>query len=410
LTGILSLHLVTLSPCHLVTLQAAENEAPTFLLHTAAGKPTEGPLLSLGDKWAVRLGGEEKIEANSDAVIVLRQKVKPLPPIQDTTQVIFTNGDHVPAGRLKLVGERLQFAPNVGQSKDLRTPLSAVSVIWLAKPDGCDNPMEVRRGLVAQTRLRDVAHLRNGDTLEGVLVGLDETTVRIEVDKKPVALDRAKVSAIALNTELARPLRPKGVYGRLVLADGSRLSLASASCTDGKLMRGVTLFGGEVRVPLKHVIALYLFQGRAVYLSDLKPKKVEEGTYLDDSWSVVPDGSVTKTDLRLASNTFDKGLGTHSKCRLTYNLGGAYRRFEAQVGIDDETKEEPWPRGGARIQVLVDGKPHDLGFDKELTAKNGLESVSVNVAGARELTLVVDFGKLGNVKGCVDWADARLIK
>jgi hypothetical protein len=406
LSTVIFCHLVSLAPYHLLTLRAAETEAPTFLLHTAAGKPVSGPLLSLGDKWTIRLGRDSEVEANADEVIVLRRQGKPLPPIPSTTQVIFTNGDHVPVGRLKLVGERLQFSPHVGQSKDLQAPLSAVSLIWLAAPDGTDDPVKERRRLLWQTRKRDVIHLRNGDTLEGVLTGLDETSVRIEVGKKPVKLDRVKVSAIALNTELARPLRPKGAYGRLVLANGSRLSLASAVCSDGKLVTGVPLFGGEVRVPLKQVVALYLFQGRAVYLADLKPRKIEQVAYLDESWPVVADGSVEGHDLRMAGSTFDKGLGTHNECRLTYDLGGAYRRFEAQVGIDDETQG----RGGARVQVLVDGKPRDLGHDKDLTAKNGPLSVRVDVAGAKQLTLVVGFGKRGNVNGHVDWADARLIK
>jgi hypothetical protein len=406
MSAVIFCHLVTLSPCHLVTLRAADTAAPTFVLQTATGKPVRGPLLSLGDKWTTRLSGKAPVEANADEIIMLHQERKPLPPFPTTTQIIFANGDHVPAGRLKLVGERLHFSPHVGQSKDLTASLSVVSVIWLASPDGTDDPVKERRRLIGQTRTRDVVHLRNGDTLEGVLTGLDETTVRIEVDKKAVTVNRAKVAAVALNTELARPLRPKGPYGRLVMANGCRLSLASAVCSDGKTLTGVPLFGGEVRVPLRHVAALYLFQGRAVYLSDLKPRKIERVSFLDDSWPVVADGSALGLDLRLEGSTHDKGLGTHSECRLTYDLGGGYRRFEAQVGIDDETQG----RGSARVQVLVDGKPQDLGLDKELTAKNGPLSVRVNLAGAKQLTLVVGFSKRGNVNGHVDWADARLIK
>ena len=70
----------------------------------------------------------------------------------------------------------------------------------------------------------------------------------------------------------------------------------------------------------------------------------------------------------------------------------------------------PAGAGGARIRVLADGKPLDIGADRELTAAGGPLAVRVDVAGAKELTLEVDFGKDGPVQGCVDWVDARFVK
>ena len=72
------------------------------------------------------------------------------------------------------------------------------------------------------------------ELLEGTLAGLDPPNaarplLRIDVDGKPVTVERSRVALVALNTELARLPKPKGPYGRLVLADGSRLSLASRS-------------------------------------------------------------------------------------------------------------------------------------------------------------------------------------
>jgi hypothetical protein len=60
--------------------------------------------------------------------------------------------------------------------------------------------------------------------------------------------------------------------------------------------------------------------------------------------------------------------------------------------------------------VLVDGKPVDVGWDRELTARDPALSVSVPLAGARELTLVVEFGRRLDVGDHVNWAEARLVK
>ena len=82
-----------------------------------------------------------------------------------------------------------------------------------------------------------------------------------------------------------------------------------------------------------------------------------------------------------------------------------FRWFEAAVGLDDRTGQG----GSVRVRVLVDGIEKG-GNDTELTAATGPRAVRVDVAGAKELTLVVEFGSGGDVCDHVDWADARLVK
>src|SRR5439155_3167969 len=123
-----------------------------------------------------------------------------------------------------------------------------------------------------------------------------------------------------------------------------------------------TLFKTGVSFPVEDVVALYVQGGPAVYLSELKAKSFEHTPYLGGVWPYVLDGSVDRRDLRLGGSTYDRGIGTHTESRLTYDLAGGYRRFEALVGLDDKTGKG----GSARVRVLVDGRPQDVG-DKELT-------------------------------------------
>jgi hypothetical protein len=387
-------------------VRGEEPAADTFVLQTAGGTTHTGRLQQLDEKWSVQLGNEH---VPGTEVVALRRAQQPLPVYPRDEQLLFANGDRLAVHVLELNGERLQcrLPPEWGDEQSVAVPLSAVSVIWLHPPNDSDNPDLLRRQLATAQRSRDTMLLRNGDVLEGIFTSLDETTVQLEVDKKLVKHARGKVAAIALSTELATPLRPAGPYGRFVLANGSRLSLAQATC-DPKKLSGTTLFDAPIRVPLHQVLALAVFQGPAVHLSDLKPATFTSSAYLTpkENWPLVTDGSVAGRDLRLAGSTYDKGLGMHSASRVTYSLGGAYRRFEALVGLDDQTGR----LGSVRIQVLADGKPADTGWDKELTHRNGPVAVRASVAGARELTLVVDFGEGGDVQDHVDWVDARLIK
>jgi hypothetical protein len=104
-------------------------------------------------------------------------------------------------------------------------------------------------------------------------------------------------------------------------------------------------------------------------------------------------------------STFDKGLGTHPKTVLTYDLAGKYSRFESHIGLDAATGK----RGRADVRIKLGGKEVDLPDLKTLTAGQAV-FVRVNVRGAKELTLIVDFGPTGDVQADVNWGEARLVE
>src|SRR5438067_2808237 len=211
-----------------------------------------------------------------------------------------------------------------------------------------------------------------------------------------------QVAAFALSTDLADKLPAKGPHARLVLSPddrspGGRLTLVAVAC-DGKVLRGRTAFGARVRVPLARVVALDVSGPNVVYLSDLKPAKYEYLPYLDERWPWAADAGVTGRDLRLGGSTYDKGVGVHAHCRLTYSLGGAFRRFESLVGLD----ELEGRKGSVRVKVLGDGKLLTEEPPAELTHADGPRQVRVSVEGVKELTLEVESASGGNVQDVVD--------
>jgi hypothetical protein len=284
-----------------------------------------------------------------------------------------------------------------------------VSALWLARPTNVSRPEHFLRRLAAERRTRDVLLLRNGDRVEGTLLGMAGGVFRImeEGEKKPTEVAVPRVAVAAFNTDLVSAARPKGIYGRLVLANGGRLLVASVRLADGGQAVQARLPTGQAfEVAVDQVAALDLHQGCAVYLSDLKPTAYEHTPFLGLPWPFVADGSVADRDLRLGGSTYDKGIGLHSRSRLTYDLPAGCRAFEALVGLDDLTGR----RGRVRIRVLLDGKEVKPGWDRELTGRDQPLKVRVDVRDRRWLTLVVDYGRFGDVQGHVNWADARLIK
>jgi hypothetical protein len=380
-------------------------DPPRFILERADGAPVAGTLERVSDDWSIRLGGTTPSETRGANLIALRRERLRLPPRPIGPALVFANGDQVPVKSMVLAGERVRAT--LGDGQEIDVPVATLCGFWLAPAETEEAAERLRRRWTGGRRVRDQVMLRSGDVIDGTLVGLDDKALQLEVRSKEVKVERTRVAAVALNTALIRFPLPRGPYGHLVLADGSRVALASARCDDGRTLVGKALFGAPIRAALEQVRALDLRQGRAVFLSDLPPRAYEHTPYLDLAWPWVADGSTAGLDLRLGGGTYDKGMGLHSQSRLAYDLAGRYRRFHALVGFDDRAESRD---GEVRVRVLVDGKAMDLGWDGVMRPGAAPRPIRLDVTDARELLLAVEFGRRGSVNGRIDWADARLVK
>jgi hypothetical protein len=394
---------VTLSLLPLALLAAgAAPDAPAFVLHSTRDDRPAGVLVRLDDA-AVQVAGAAPVPA-ADLVALRRHDAPPPPFPHDRPHLLFVNGDRLPGRLVAITGDKAHFRAELGREQELTAPLSALTAAWLtpqaaaraAGPDG--------RRLLAEPRRQDVVWLGNNDSLQGTVTRLDGDALALDAGGQPAAVPRDRLRALLFNTELARTLRPRGPYRQLVLRNGARLSL-KASRLDGADLTGTTLFGADVRVPLAEVAGLNVYQGKAVYLSDLPPRRYEHTPYWQDlRWPLAADRAATGQDLRLAGGTYDKGLGMHSHGRATFAVPPGGRRFEALVGLDEVAGRA----GAARVQVLADDKPL-LGAGVDLTAGPPRELRLPLPPRARTLTLVVEYGPGGDVQDCVNWAAARVV-
>jgi len=378
---------------------------PSFILTGTNGETQRGLVRSLSDNGEVSLG-EAKVKG--DAWVSLRRAGQRLPVEPDGPQLILTNGDRFPLAfdKLALSDEKVTLVhPLLGDGKGVSISLAAVVVLWVHPLDDGGEPARVRRQLTTAKRTRDVLALRNGDLLEGVLTSIQKGDVEIEVARKKVTVPLSKLSSVAMSSELALPLKLKGAHARLILDDGSRWTLTEVR-SDGKEFSGKTAFGAAFKVALSKVAALEARHENIVYLSDLKAKSYEHTPYLSLKWPLVNDANVEGGDLRLPDGSHDKGVGMHSAGRVTYIVPPGWERFEALVGLDERTGK----LGSVQVRVEVDGKSHALLDGKELTPQRGAVPVKINVKGAKELTLIVEFGRGGDVGDHVNWADARFVK
>jgi hypothetical protein len=192
------------------------------------------------------------------------------------------------------------------------------------------------------------------------------------------------------------------------LRDGS-LVYANAIRADEKgaevdLANGLKLKGGAA----DDFVAIQVLDGPVVYLSDLEGADYRGVPYLRVKWPFTRDRNVLGEPMVVRGKRYVKGIGMHSAARLTYRLDGDFRRFNSAVAIDDSAKG----RGSVAFQVylLRDGKWGEAFKSGIVRGGDGPQAVSVDLSGAKGITLTVDFADRGDELDRAVWLDARLVR
>jgi len=318
-------------------------------------------------------------------------------------------------GPLLVVGDGGLLVANVVKAD--RKSLTADSVLF-----GCVQlPLELLAGVVFQLpteRLRrdllehrvayatgksDCVILSNGDEVTGSIESISEQVICIvaSVGRIEIATDRA--CAVVFNPILVRRGNKQGPGAWVGLADGGRL-IARQLTLDNKKLSITIGDNTQLTTAARELIFLQPLGDRVRYLSDLKAAGYRHVPYLDLRWPYQTDRNVTGGRLRSGGRLYLKGVGVHSAARLTYRLTEPYRRFQAEAGIDDSTAG----RGSVRFRVYVDGQQKATSEVVRGSARP--VSLSVELAGAKRLDLIVDYADRADVLDHADWLHARLVR
>ncbi len=249
-------------------------------------------------------------------------------------------------------------------------------------------------------------------------------TELIALDQDPLGLQAAVVRSENGIDVLAKPLEGCGARGAVLWNRGdaagaitlrwSDLWLAPGTATVKDLWQHAELptdhDGITLQVPPHDAVALRVvgvepaLPRGAAFLSDLAWTYAVSGygpVELDSSNGEQAAGDGGR--LSLHGSTYVKGLGVNGPSLIRYRLGQACSRFQADIGIDDETNG----RGSAQFEVWADGaKLFDSGV---LTPKSAATQVDVDISGRRELRLFVGIGGDDYASDHADWANARVV-
>ena len=115
------------------------------------------------------------------------------------------------------------------------------------------------------------------------------------------------------------------------------------------------------------------------------------------------DQIVEGNAMKIGGRTFAAGLGVHAPSRGSFLLDKECGRFEATVGVDDESF------GSVEFKVWGDGKLLWESGRMSARAQPRTKNVKLDVAGVETLVLEVTDAGDGIDGDHADWADARLV-
>ncbi|MEX2188136.1 MAG: NPCBM/NEW2 domain-containing protein [Pirellulales bacterium] len=346
------------------------------------------------------------------------------------TMALLDGGDVAVYSRGKLDGDALQLTSEVCGS--VRVPIEAVRGLVVQPPataaDG-DRLIDELAKWTQDARSHgaggiDRVTLDNGDAVEGKVTALGDAELTVETDAGAITLAVERVRAVAFGRRGRHATAQSGLRFVIGATDGSRITATTASLSQAGL-EAATTWGAKLTIARPHVAAFQTLGGRATYLSDLTASGYKHVPYLATAWPLAIDRNVAGGPLRAVGGERLKGLGMHSAASATYTLDKPYRRFEAELAIDDsvfddaaggtagEASGRRSPRGSVVFRVYTDGGDGVWKLrHTSKTIRGGDEPtpIAIDLAGAKRLSLIVDFADRADEHDRADWLDARLVE
>lgn len=250
---------------------------------------------------------------------------------------------------------------------------------------------------------------RGEQAVTGLLEGLTDKKIMIEAGGKSRSISTDKVEIIGIIlTDLLQKL-PAGTVSKIMLVDGSSIVGTIKSLKDGQLNLGMA-GDATISIPWKSVSRLSIRSDRVAHLSDFEPADVEQRSFGSSAFVWQADSNVFGEALTLYDDEqkrfieYPRGIGTHSYCRLEYNLDGFdFSKFKATVGLDKQAQH----RGDC--EVVIEGDGIEL-WSAHIVGNEAPQVVDIDVAGVSKLAIIVKPGKHLDLGDHVNWANARLLK
>lgn len=384
---------------------------PTVELRTLDGRQISGEL-------EICQANEVRVKTASGSEAIPADQIWELTPTASTPaqknpaatiSVQLTDGTAVLAEDYR-VTEQHAAEIKLGNGESLNAPTSSVAHVKFAVSGELEASWQE---ILAKNAASDLVVVkRDGalDYLEGVLGPTDQDgAFAFTLDGDTLNVKRSRLAGIAYFHKAGDALPAAAA----LVSDthGNQFAAAVLKLEDHAL-RGETPSGAAWSVPLESLAKVDYSQGRVAYLSDLPPVKKEWTALLKSG--ALPSSAVAffgpklnqgleARELRMRGQRYTKGLALRSRSEVAYRLDGQYRRFQALVGIDDDTAG----LGAVRLVIRADDR---VLWEGEVTAGQEPQMLNLAIENVRALSILVDYGASQEISDHLNLCDAKVIR
>jgi hypothetical protein len=394
----------------LLSVDSIEAAAPGDLLLTSA-PPGRAELLAIEPDWQLLVKPIGAKPADAPRRVSARELVSWGAPAETKNESLLLLADGGTLVAELKDSDKDRLAVDSDLFGELSLPLELLRGIMFHPPgDRQQRDLLAHRLLLAAKSPAaadtDRVILENGDELTGNVLALDGSRIELKSTVGTISVETSRISLLAFNPALVAKVRSDGLRAVVGFSDGSRFEAAGLRLDEQRAVVNPAVFGGGDKATWATKAGELVFVqpvgGPITYLSDLSVAGYRHVPYLSLAWPYRLDRNVMGTQLRAGGRIYPKGIGMHSTSRLTFPLDKPYRRFEAELAIDDQTEG----RGSVTFRVFVDQQQK---FASQIVrGRMPPVPISVDVTGAKQLSLIVDFAERGDELDDADWLNARL--
>jgi hypothetical protein len=288
---------------------------------------------------------------------------------------------------------------------ELEIPLLRVRGVWFGSAAPAGTQAAFDKQLAAPSE-QDVVFVlapdKKADQIPATVLGMAEGQLKVRYEDQERSINKDRVLGVVFAAHPS-PHKPPEVTQLFALAGGDQLSGKWVGL-DAQQLQIETPWNDRITLPAEEVGQIRVRGGKVTMLADLEPIAVEQVPYFGRLIAWRRDLGFDGEPPKLRGKKPARCIAVHSRCVLTYALDGAYDKFKTTLGFDDTAG----PRGRVDCRVLVDGREafshQDFRVDQEPL------TVEVSTAGAKQVSLEIDFGQDQDVGDRILWAEPRLFR
>jgi hypothetical protein len=240
-----------------------------------------------------------------------------------------------------------------------------------------------------------------GDVAHGIVADVAAGGVTLQSGDATTTLAWNSVNAVLLAT--SAPAAVAGKFFRVDLADGSSVSVAGISLAGEQMT--LTLEDKSTRsLDVSTVAGIEQLNGPVSWLTERRPMENIYKPFFGESFPARFDATVAEgLPISQKFPGFHHGIGCHAYSRISYELDGSYAAFRTQFAVDSDSS-----LADVTVRIYLD--------DKIAMERRGVKAgeiyplVELPLAGAKKLSLEVDFGENFGTQGRFVWLDPALVR